>query len=358
MSSIFGAGKSETRVEGRKLNASERALVDKQLEAAEIQIAAFERLKTTFLGTEGAGDEGGLIGRIDTPELIQQQIRRFQKELEGIEPGVDSDLEALGRESDLAIERGLGDIRTLREDSLRDIRNVLAPRRGLRPTDSPIIDRGQLVAREATRQGANLITGIRGQQAQLERALRERAFENRLRLSSAIGDVGFNTTRLGLGFAAGIPVDTRGTLGAISSAQGRESRISNTAGPFGTTAGGEGYIGPLGEMIGAGVGAAAASSSRSLKRTMGALDTEALMKAVKLLKLDRWKWRSKSSDDSEHIGPYAEDMKEHFGIGNGSFFEVYDMLDMIGLLLGTVQHLDRRLTEAENSEALLISDGK
>lgn len=59
------------------------------------------------------------------------------------------------------ISRGSADINNFLQDSLEQIRDVLAPSRGLRPQDTPIVDRGERVAREANRAFGNLIETTR-----------------------------------------------------------------------------------------------------------------------------------------------------------------------------------------------------
>ena len=55
---------------------------------------------------------------------------------------------------------GESDISAFAQDALTQLRETLAPALGLRPGDSPIIDRGGLVAREAARQQGQLTRGL------------------------------------------------------------------------------------------------------------------------------------------------------------------------------------------------------
>ena len=52
--------------------------------------------------------------------------------------------------------------------------------------------------------------------------------------------------------------------------------------------------------------------------------------------VERWKYKDGISDGGEHIGPYAEDFKERFGVGDG---KTINMLDMMGVLMRSVQEL-------------------
>ena len=111
-----------------------------------------------------------------------------------------------------ALKAGQSDINQGLEESLGLIRSELAPGLGLRPGDSPLIDRGGLLAREALRQSGLLSLGLRGQQAKAEleyplaasetatgikdfqASLQDSAFRNRLALTGLVGQGG-----LGLG---------------------------------------------------------------------------------------------------------------------------------------------------------------
>lgn len=55
-----------------------------------------------------------------------------------------------------ALESGRSDLLGFQEDAVRQLREQLSPALGLRPTDTPIIDRGQLIAKEGTRQFGQL----------------------------------------------------------------------------------------------------------------------------------------------------------------------------------------------------------
>jgi len=110
----------------------------------------------------------------------------------------------LDEEARRAIEVGSSDIRAFAEESLRLLREELAPSLGLRPGDTPILDRGQLVAREAVRQFGQLESTVQGSKAAaqtgligqnlatagqvtgLEATLADQAQKNRIALSASL----------------------------------------------------------------------------------------------------------------------------------------------------------------------------
>lgn len=174
--------------------------------------------------------------------------------------------------SQLALGRSSIDANT--ENQLRMLREELAPARGLRSADTPILDRGGLIAREGMRSYGDLEQSLRGQNAAmrlqypltagayrsglasginnygedvraLANTLRERAFQNRAQLLG-------NVQQQGLGLATGTP----GNLGPLIQtldAQRPTTTTQSTSG-LGSVLGAVGPItGGLGGLLG-GVG--------------------------------------------------------------------------------------------------------
>jgi hypothetical protein len=114
-----------------------------------------------------------------------------------------------------ALQLGEADIERFMQTGLEQVRDVLAPSRGLRPGDSPILGLGSDIAEEAQRQQAKLVSGLRGYEAetllnlpferglplaQLQAQLAQEAFNNRLRLAGTAGSLG-----LGMGPNVNVP---------------------------------------------------------------------------------------------------------------------------------------------------------
>lgn len=66
------------------------------------------------------------------------------------------------------IETGVSDIEASAKRGLTILREQLSPQLGLRPTDTPIVDRGGEITKESLRLQSNLISDIRGRQAEAE----------------------------------------------------------------------------------------------------------------------------------------------------------------------------------------------
>lgn len=91
-------------------------------------------------------------------------------------------------------------------------------------------------------------------------------------------------------------------------------------------------------------------SSRSAKEIGPEADGEEVLRGVRGLEVGRWKYREDAvpEDQSPHIGPYAEDFAETFGVGDGRHIS---MIDAIGVLFASVKALtdkvDRLTAELE-----------
>jgi len=107
----------------------------------------------------------------------------------------------------LGLASGESDIRRFGEESLGFLRQELAPSRGLRPSDTPIVDRGQQVVEEMLRQQGQLRLGLGQQAAQarlqyplqrqtFQEQLRQQAFANRLAMTGQAGQHGLGMAGL------------------------------------------------------------------------------------------------------------------------------------------------------------------
>lgn len=129
----------------------------------------------------------------------------------------DTERDLVKQQADEALAYGTSDIDADLKESLGLLRNELAPSRGLRPDDTPIVDRGLGFAKEALRQKSQLSRSVRGQSAQqlLDLPMRrqqfmadlsQRALTNRLGFLSNIGQQGLSLSSIGdpMGAARGL----------------------------------------------------------------------------------------------------------------------------------------------------------
>ena len=154
---------SSTTIEPSQPSPEERQLQLRQLELAEFQL---EALRKQFALQEGFAEELGPLFEILAADAERARERALKQEpiqdelnqlaLEDLRRGGAASPEQIKLIEDAgsaAVERGGVDIERFRTESLEALREELAPSLGLRPTDTPILDRGAKVAAEATRQG-------------------------------------------------------------------------------------------------------------------------------------------------------------------------------------------------------------
>ena len=285
----------------------------------------------------------------------------FQLELENIRRGTsatDQERALIDAATEAAITSGTSDINEARRLGLEALREELAPSLGLRPGDTPILDRGARVAAESARQTGQLVTGLRGQQAEQELLfpLERGRFESQ-RIGQAQGDIlGFrnllaniqaeaanNRLRLAQGAVGG-------GLGLLSAQTGGQAGLSNAvsslqrprlAAPTTRTT----QRDPVGQFIqgaqvGAGIGGIFASSSE-LKTQKRPVDDALLLEKIDDLGIERWVYKD-DPEAREHIGPYAEDFREAFEVGDESGKTIH-MVDASGVALAGVKALSKKV---------------
>ena len=360
--SLYGASSGSQTTSGSGLGKRQRQLINMQMELAGLQLDAVRSAINT--GQTAGGADGGTA----PGQLVQDQIQFFQDELKRIEPGGDPEQQRLIQESaDRAIESGLIDVERVRTQSIDDLLGRIAPSRGLRPGDSPIVDRGGNIIAESVRQAGQLTSGIRGQQADFERQLREQAFNNRLTLGAALGDIGQNQQKLGMGLASGVPSNVGGTLAAISGSRGSTTDF-NGDGSFGQglknvsgLAAGAGSLISAGNMASQGNYSFSAEELKDIegpeRRKRKAISTKDILEAVKRLDIRAWKYRIEARealglDSARHVGPMAGDWQREMTratrgpIGDGL---TINMTDAVGASLAAIQAMGKKIDKLERA---------
>lgn len=337
ISDIFGGG-SETVVQQANLTPEQRELINRQVELADFQLAELKRQRR-FQGQAFESAES-TAEALDRPDAVQQEL--LDDQLDRIRAGgqaTPEEIDLINQAVEQALAAGETDIERFRSEGLESLREELAPQLGLRPGDTPILDRGGRIVAESQRQQGQLVSGLRGQQAlsrlnfPLQRAstvgvlnqnlqefqsrLRQSAFTNRLQLAGARSTAG-----LGL---AGVATPN---IGPAFSGIGETQTTSSEAG-FGEIAGG------IGATL-LGLGAIGFGSARILKEGMEPIDDEAILKALKSLPVEAWNY---IGNDTKHIGTFAEDFQDAFGFGDGM---TINFIDAIGVLMAAVKALAKR----------------
>lgn len=289
MSKVLGGGKkkskSTTTVNLAPPTEQETALIDQQLQLATQQLTSLRELGDftserfqEFLPilSEQVNKFSGEQDRVAARnfefagESAGAQSGLLQSELGAIRqgPGATPDQTALiSAATDSAIQAGLSDISAFRDESLEQIGSELAPGRGLRTDDTPILDVAGRVARDSTRQAEKLITSLRGQQAQAQlefplqagqfqaqrtqaqqqlgqgtaqfsEQLRQQAFNNRLNLTALTGQQGLGISAL----QAPNPSTLAGLQDLRLGAAGSTTKTKSSGGGFASTLGAVGGL--------------------------------------------------------------------------------------------------------------------
>ncbi len=350
---------SKTTVSPSEPSAEERALQGKQLELATFQLDELRRQST--LQQEFAADIGPLLeqqtadaqlARERSEKLFPIQEELLQLALDDIRRGgaaTPEQIELIQQAGDAALERAGVDIERFRTEGLTALREELAPSLGLRPGDTPILDRGARVAAEATRQGGQLAAGVRGAEAtarlnlplaqsqllqssafgqqqlasatsQFQDQLRQAAFTNRLNLQSNVGG-------LGLGLATGVSVPFPGF---------QRGSTTSASDPLGTAA-----------KLAGGIGAVLTGfSSKHFKTDKTPIDEDEVLEKVASLPVEAWRYKPELGLTTEpHVGTYAEDFHETFGLGDG---KTLNLMDTTGVLMASVKSLDKKINRLES----------
>lgn len=249
------------------LSAEQRELVAKQVELADFQLQELQNQRelqeTAFTGAEAAaGDFDQFVDQAGGEDSASAQSQLLQDQLARIQAGgaaTDEEIRLINEATERALAAGETDITRFLEQGLETLRDELAPQLGLRPGDTPILDRGARGVAEASRQQGQLVNSLRGQQAlsqlnfplqrtatlgtlslgqqelgqnvqQFQAGLRQSAFLNRLQLGGA-------RSTAGLGLASVSAPNVGAALGNV----GQTSTTSGSPG-LGSILGGAGGL--------------------------------------------------------------------------------------------------------------------
>lgn len=311
-------------------------------------------------------------------ELLQQQIAAAEADLQraqGVAPLTDEALRKqieilnqggvptpeqqafLDEQARRAIESGRSDIMAFQEESIRLLREELAPSLGLRPGDTPIIDRGGLIAREGLRQFGQLQSNVLGAKAGalgglisqnqgianafigLQSSLADQAQRNRIALAASLNPQAQPTTAgeilnapnntlnsllgLSLGFAQ-TPTGIPQTLAGLEQLRLGSATI-NTSGTSTTTSspGFASILGGLGGLL-TGVGSLPIKSAEALKESI--VKPRSALDILSALAIREWSY---IGDKVRHIGPMAEQWKKITGLGDGKTIFLGDVLFLL-----------------------------
>lgn len=70
-------------------------------------------------------------------------------------------------------------------------------------------------------------------------------------------------------------------------------------------------------------------SDRRAKKNMEPVDEQEILDSLYELVVEKWEYDEQVGDYNQHIGPYAQDFQEKFGIGDGHFISAIDALGVL-----------------------------
>jgi len=95
------------------------------------------------------------------------------------------------------------------------------------------------------------------------------------------------------------------------------------------------FWGGIGQAAGT-VAGAVIMSSKDYKKNKSDVGEGKALRGIKRLDVEKWDYKDGVSDEGRHIGPYAEDFKREFGVGDGKSIPLQDA---VGVTMRAVQDL-------------------
>lgn len=111
----------------------------------------------------------------------------------------------------------------------------------------------------------------------------------------------------------------------------------------------------LGSLVGTGIGAFAALSSKKFKTGNEDIVDAEILDEVKKLPVEKWKYKDGFADGGEHIGPYAEDVNQSFGDKAAPGGNKIDLVSMNGISLSAIKALSSKTDKLERRVAGLVT---
>lgn len=119
--------------------------------------------------------------------------------------------------------------------------------------------------------------------------------------------------------------------GQLSSYNAQQQANAGMMGGLGTAAG----------MIGGAI-----FSSKKLKENKQPVDHEADLKNLDAMPVEQWDYKHGVADEGTHVGPYAEDMQQATGVGDG---KTINLADELGFTMSAVKGLSRKVARLEKA---------
>lgn len=170
----------------------------------ELGIDVSESQLRAMLNTEGLQS---LLTNLSAQAFSPEALADIEKRAGEAGKLTNEEEKLIAQAASLGFQQGASDIDAATKQGLQLLRQELAPSRGLRSTDTPILDRGGNIVSEGVRQKGQLNLGLQQQAAgarlqfplqrqAFQEQLRNQAFQNRLALSGQAGQLGLGLAGL------------------------------------------------------------------------------------------------------------------------------------------------------------------
>lgn len=204
----IGETRTQTERKNRRtetLNKSIKSITEGELQLQDIGSQIAQQQLQSILQQAGFQDLlAGTTGQAFSPQAIAD-IERRASAAGQLTPEEEA---LIAKTRDTALASGESDIKRFVTEGISTLKEELAPARGLRPSDTPIVDRGGKIISEAIRQQGQLVRSV-DQQAnearlnfplqrqQFQEQLRNSAFTNRLNLATLTSQSGLQLANTG-----------------------------------------------------------------------------------------------------------------------------------------------------------------
>jgi hypothetical protein len=95
----------------------------------------------------------------------------------------------------------------------------------------------------------------------------------------------------------------------------------------------------IGTAVGFGLSLLALSDENAKYSKRSALDDGSLLDKLKKVRVDKWKY---NGEEQDHIGPYAQEFNEAFGVGT-AHKKMISLVDAVGVAMGAIKELNEKV---------------
>lgn len=95
----------------------------------------------------------------------------------------------------------------------------------------------------------------------------------------------------------------------------------------------------IGSILGIGASLLSLSDENAKHAKRSALEEGSLLEKLKQVRVDKWKY---NGEDQDHIGPYAQEFNDTFGVGK-THKKMISLTDAVGVAMGAIKELNEKV---------------